>query len=187
MSPASQAAPTAPPIRPTPTGWQPLEGLQGYSLGTQGKVWKGRKGWWASRKGQAAIQGPFRGYRQAQAWVEEPLAQVAQERAAARAQKAEQASRERADRREETALRTWGELPPEERVLRPGQVWAHKTRAGREAMVLEVRKDTLVGLFRSDSGLAWKEAARETKDVQGFLKVYRFKGHEAPRAKGRKA
>jgi hypothetical protein len=50
-----------------------------------------------------------------------------------------------------------------------------------------VRKDTVVGLFKSDAGLAWKEAARETKDVRGFLKVYRFKGHETPKARGRKA
>ncbi|MGA2081526.1 MAG: hypothetical protein ABSH53_13085 [Holophaga sp.] len=187
MSPDPQVPSLAPRTRPRPADWQPLEGIQGYTLATQGKVWKGRKGWWASRKGQAAIQGPFRGYRQAQAWVEEPLAQAKQERAAGRAVKAEQASRDRAEQVEAMAVRTWGDLPAGERSLQPGQVWTHKVRAQREAMILEVRKDTVVGLFKSDAGLAWKEAARETKDVRGFLKVYRFKGHETPKARGRKA
>jgi hypothetical protein len=170
--------------RPAKTGWQPLEGIQGYTLGAQGKVWKGQKGWWASRKGQPGIVGPFRGYRLAQAWVEEPLAQAREAREQRQAQVREERARQRGEARAALVSRTWGDLPEAERVLAPGQLWEHKTRAGRAAMVLEVRKDTVVALFKSDPALAWKEAARDTVDLRGFLRVYRFKGHEVP--KGRK-
>lgn len=165
--------------------WSPMQGLRGFTLGSLGSVWKGQKGWWASRKGVDGQQGPFGGYRQAQAWVEEPLVQAKQERADRKAEKAGQSALKQAAAREAQDLKTWGGLPPGERALRPGQVWAHKARAAREAMILEVRKDTLVGLFRSDPALAWKDAARDTKDVQAFLRQYGYRG-AAPGA-GKKA
>jgi hypothetical protein len=153
-----------------------MPGLRGFTLGSHGSVWKGQKGWWASRKGTDGHQGPFGGHRLAQAWVEEPLVQAAQEKEARRTERAEQASQKKASAREAQDAKTWGALPPEERTLRPGQIWAHKANPGREAMVLEVRRDTLVGLFRSDPARPWKDAERDTKDVRAFLKQYGYRG-----------
>ena len=156
--------------------WTPMAGLKGYTLGSHGSVWKGQKGWWATRRGTDGHQGPFAGHRLAQAWVEEPLVQARQEQAARRAEQAEQAARRQASAREAQEARTWGRLPVEERRLQPGQVWGHKASPTREAMILEVRRDTLVGLFRSDPGLAWKDADRDTKDVRAFLRQYGYRG-----------
>jgi hypothetical protein len=153
-----------------------MAGIKGYTLGSHGSVWKGQKGWWASRKGMDGQQGPFGGHRQAQAWVEEPLVQAGREKADRQAEKARQASEKKTSAREAKDARTWGDLPPGERSLQPGQVWAHRANPGREAMVLEVRRDTLVGLFRSDPDLPWKDAARDTKDIQAFLRQYGYRG-----------
>ena len=173
MAPESQ--PPAP--RTGKAQWQPLEGVQGFSLGTQGKVWKGHKGWWASRKGQAGIQGPFRGYRLAQAWVEEPLNQAREARQREQAQAREERAARRREAQAAQASRTWGDLPEDKQVLAPGQVWLHKTVEGREAVVLEVRKDTVVALFRSAAAVSLQEAVRDTVDLRGFLRVYRYQGH----------
>lgn len=171
-------APASRSRKPRPAfDWTPMPGLnKGFALGAHGAVWKGQKGWWASRKGSEGQQGPFGGYRQAQAWVEEPLVAAEREKAERRTRKAEQAAQDQASAREAQEARTWGALPAAERVLRPGQVWAHKANPGRQAMLLEVRKDTLVGLFRSDPALAWKDAARDTKDLRAFLRLFVFLG-----------
>jgi hypothetical protein len=167
----------APAQRPGKAQWQPLEGVQGFSLGNQGKVWKGHKGWWASRKGQAGIQGPFRGYRLAQAWVEEPLNRAREAKEREKAQVREERVTRRREAQAALASRTWGDLPEEKQVLAPGQVWLHKTVEGREAVVLEVRKDTVVALFRSAAAVSLQEAVRDTIDLRGFLRVYRYQGH----------
>jgi hypothetical protein len=178
------------PKRPASRQWKALEGIQGYSLGTAGKVWKAMKGWWASRKDFAGIQGPFRGYRLAQAWVEEPLAEEQRLWAEHKATDAEKKSQRQAEAREAKAARTWGALPEGQRELRPGQIWTHKAAGvSRQAMILDVRKATLVALFRSDDAARWDDAARDTLDPAAFLRLYRFQGVEPGpgKKKGKKA
>jgi len=178
------------PKRPASREWKALEGIQGYSLGTAGKVWKAKKGWWASRKDFAGIQGPFRGYRLAQAWVEEPLAEERRLWAEHKAADAEKKAQEKAASLEAKAARTWGALPEGQRELRPGQIWAHKAAGvSRQAMILDVRKATLVALFRTDEATRWDDATRDTLDPTAFLRLYRFQGVQSGsgKQKGKKA
>ncbi len=155
--------------------WRPIEGLQkGFQLGSHGSVWKGAKGWWASRKGEENIQ-RFKGPNQAKAWVEEPL-RIAHE---ARMAKVAARHEERSARAEEKALRTWGDVTPEDRVLQPGQVWALKDPAypDRQLLVLGVRKDTVVALTRVD-GTPWSGCKRDVRSIESVPRLYRLVGRE---------
>ena len=166
-----------PPKRPLRLKWEPIDGVEGFALGTAGKVWKGSKGWWASRKGVAAIQGPFRGYRLAQTWVEEPMAEAERLWAEAKASNEKIKSQNKTSALDTKLAKTWGTLKDGDRELLAGQVWEHKSaKITREALIVEIRRETLVALVRTDEATPWKEAARDTLDPAGFLRVYRFKG-----------
>jgi hypothetical protein len=162
-----------------------------FQWGKQAAYWKGAKGWWASRKGYEGIQGPFRTPGAAQRWAEEPFREAHRARElAARAKLAEakgkkaaqkEAKREReaerAQAREAQALITWKGLPPEERVVRPGQVWALRDpRHAQQILVVEVKKTIAVVLAREGRSTPWKGLPRGPRTLGHLPKLYRLVG-----------
>lgn len=162
-----------------------------FQWGRQAAYWKGAKGWWASRKGHEGIQGPFRTSGAAQRWAEEPFREAHRAKAQAAREKLEEgrgrkaaqkeARREREavrdEAREAQALATWKGLPPEERVVCPGQVWALRDpRHARQILVVEVKKTIAVVLARDGKGTPWKGLPREPRTLGHLPKLYRLVG-----------
>jgi hypothetical protein len=156
--------------------WQCLDGLsKAFTWGKKASYWKGTKGWWAKREGTAAMGGPFKTPKQAREWAEEPFRAEFEEGQ----QFARQLAEERNAQVEAKARQTWGELPPEERVLRPGQIWQMKQEKfqDRQVLILDVRKDTVVVQARSGE-IPWEECLRDTRSIPGVLRLYRYLGRK---------
>jgi hypothetical protein len=148
---------------------------QAFSLvGAKGTLyWRGTKGWWAQRPGSDGMVGPFSRDHQARKWAEEP-ARLAHElkRQADAAKLATEAARA-----EEVQGRTWGSLPPAERQLRPGQVWAMKQEAhqNHQVLILQLRKESVLALIRSDKK-PWGACPQDVRSNHALLHVYRYLG-----------
>lgn len=150
------------------------EAMPCYQWGKRAAVWRGAKGWWASRQGQEGIQGPFRSMKQAQAWAESPWrerhdAKIASVLEAKETKAALQAAKEAA---------TWGGLPEEKRSLAAGQVWALRDGrlAGYEILILEVKRTTAGVLSRRSQSEPWKDAAKEVRSLATLPRLYRLVG-----------
>lgn len=170
---AQPKSPKPPRFKPD---WQPVVGCESaFRLGNHGSYWKGKKGWWASRKGDENIKGPFRGPNQARQWVEEPLREIH----AKRVENFLGRQQDRLAEAEAKVRRTWGELAPEERVLQPGQVWAMKDPAypDRQLLLVSIRKDTVVALVRAGEA-PWSQSKRDVRAIQGIPRLYRLIGME---------
>lgn len=151
------------------------EAMPCYQWGKRAAVWKGGKGWWASREGHEGIQGPFRTRNQAQGWAEAPWREVHELKAAARAEtRAEKVASEKAK-----ADATWAGLPEEDRKVAPGQVWALRDgrMAGYEVLVLEVNRAIAAVLSRRSPSEPWKEAPRTVRTLATLPRLYRLVGH----------
>ena len=163
-----------------------------FQWGRKAAYWKGKKGWWASRQGVEGIKGPFRTPGAAQTWAEEPfreqhrlaqqklrdaaqqaLAKRKAEREAHKARKADQAQA-----REAKDLLTWKGLPPEARIVQPGQVWAMRDPRfeGHQILVAEVKKKIAVVLARESKAMPWKGLAREPRTLTHLPRLYRLVG-----------
>lgn len=155
--------------------WEPMDGLpKAFTLkGEPGtSYWKGNKGWWASRKGTKGIQGPFKGSALARTWAEEPFL----EKARARAAKTEERKAARQAAREEAQIKIWGsQLHPEERRLAKGQIWVmrHPKFPTHQILIMDVRKDSVVALIRSDD-TPWKNCPHDVRSHHAILRLYRF-------------
>lgn len=162
-----------------------------FQWGRQAAYWKGAKGWWASRKGHEGIQGPFRTPGAAQRWAEEPFRDMHRAKEQAARDKVEDAKTrkavQRSARREREALRdqareaqaliTWKGLPPEERMVRAGQVWALRDpRHPQQVLVVEVKKTIAVVLAREGKGTPWKGLSREPRTLSHLPRLYRLVG-----------
>lgn len=163
-----------------------------FQWGRKAAYWRGKKGWWASRKDHEGIHGPFRTPGAAQKWAEEPfrlahrekqealrleaLKEKEERRARFEARKARAA--ERAREREEAALVTWNGLPPEERTVQAGQVWAMRDprHDGHQILVVEVKKKIAVVHARDTKGKAWRGLPREPRTLGHIPKLYRLVG-----------
>lgn len=155
--------------------WMPAPGLPNAFLFKKASYWKGQKGWWASRGDGSEMQGPFRGPRLAQAWAEEPYraeweAKVEKQRA----RKAEQEGKAK-EKRESQARSTWGDLPPERRQLRKGQIWVRRgdSFAGQQIKIVEVRKETVMVRTRMDK-TPWAKTAEDVRGIRDLMRLYRF-------------
>lgn len=163
-----------------------------FQWGKKAAYWKAAKGWWASRQGHEGIRGPFRTPGAAQKWAEEPFREqhrMAQEkrreeerqaleerrlkRAAKQAREAAQAEAHEAKER-----LTWNGLPPEERKVQVGQVWAMKDPRfeQHEILVVEVKKTIAVVQARDSKATSWKGLAQEPRTLGHLPKVYRLVG-----------
>lgn len=91
--------------------------------------WKGVNGWWASRKGEERVSGPFKTPEEARSWAEEPR------RASREAQLIRAAASATARSR-----KTWAGLPLEAQQLRAGQVWQRRHSRFKAHEVLLVAK-----------------------------------------------
>lgn len=162
-----------------------------FQWGKLAAYWKGTKGWWASRKGHEGIQGPFRTPGAAQRWAEEPFREAHRAKELAAREKVEGAKARQAARktarlvreaaqllaREDQALTTWKGLPPEERTVRPGQVWALRDpRHAQQILVVEVKKTIAVVLAREGKATPWKGLPREPRTLGHLPKLYRLVG-----------
>ena len=155
--------------------WVPFGGMQqAFSLvGAKGTLyWKGTKGWWAQRPGSNGMVGPFSRDHQARKWAEEPARLEFEQKA--QAATAKMAAREA--KREELQRSVWGALAPEERKLRPGQVWAMKQEAFREHQVLivQLRKQSVLALIRSDKK-PWRACPQDVRSNHALLHLYHYK------------
>ncbi len=151
------------------------EAMPCYQWGKRAAVWKGGKGWWASRTGHEGIQGPFRTRNQAQAWAEEPWREVQEARMARRAEV--QAGRTVAARAKDDA--TWGGLPEADRKVAPGQVWALRDgrHTGCEVLVVKVNRAIAAVLGRRSHSEPWKDAPRTVRTLATLPRLYRLVGH----------
>ena len=154
--------------------WVPFHGMQqAFSLvGAKGTLyWKGTKGWWAQRPGSNGMVGPFSREHQARKWAEEP-ARLAYEQKV-QAATAKMAAKDA--KKEELQRSTWGALPPGERKLRPGQVWAMKQEAFKDhqLLILQLRKKSVLALIRSDKK-PWRVCARDVRSNHALMHIYRY-------------
>lgn len=175
-----------------------------FQWGRKAAYWKGKKGWWASRQDHEGIKGPFRTPGAAQRWAEEPFReqhqiQAQKDRDAAHqvleARRAKRVARQardlaKAQEREAQALATWNHLPPTERTLQPGQVWAMRDPRfeGHQILVIEVKRTIAVVQARDSRATPWKGLPREPRTLAHIPKVYRLVGTaKVPGSAARKA
>lgn len=152
--------------------WTRVEGSESaFRLDKDTAYWKGQRGWWAQRPGASTIAGPFKGSRLAREWAEEPHLEPIKKKLA------EKADREaaRSARQEEVQAGIWGTLPPDQRQFQAGQVWAmkHPRYQDREALILDLRKDSVLALVRSGS-VPWKDCEKDVRSHRALLHLYRF-------------
>ncbi len=150
------------------------EAMPCFQWGKKAAVWKGGKGWWASREGHEGIHGPFRSRNQAQAWAEAPWREAFESKVAVKAEaQAEKAAAERAK-----AEATWAGLPEAQRKVAPGQVWSLRDgrMAGYEVLVLEVKKAIAAVLARKSPTEPWKDAPRTVRSLSTLPRLYRLVG-----------
>lgn len=140
--------------------------------------WHGIKGWWADRGNGEDMGGPFRGPRIAQAWAEGPLRAEFERQEQVREEKRQTRQAAQEQREEAKARRTWGDAPADARGLSVGQIWAMKQEAfkGRQVLILEIRKTSVVVLTRAQPKERWKHANRDVREARGLLRVYRLVG-----------
>jgi hypothetical protein len=148
---------------------------QAFSLvGSKGTLyWRGTKGWWAQRPGSDGMVGPFSRDHQARKWAEEPD-RLAQEQKV-QADIAKAANKEA--QAEKVLTNIWGSLPPDERKLRPGQVWGMKQEAFKDhqVLILQLRKESVLALVRSDKK-PWGVCPQDVRSNHALLHLYRYQG-----------
>lgn len=161
-----------------------------FQWGKRAAYWKGAKGWWASRKDHEGIQGPFRTPGAALRWAEEPFREAhraalkqareeaQRERDERKAKRLERKSRatEQAQEREAQALATWNGLPPEDRKVQAGQVWAMRNprHADHQILVVEVKKRIASVHSRATEATPWKGLRREPRSLGHIPRLYRL-------------
>ena len=163
-----------------------------FQWGRKAAYWKGRKGWWASRQDHEGIKGPFRTPGTAQKWAEAPFRELHRLKVQKDREEAQQAQEDRrakraahqardeakAQEREAQALATWKNLPPEERTLQAGQIWAMKDPrfSGHQILVVEVKRTIAVVLALDAKATPWKDLPREPRTLGHIPRVYRLVG-----------
>ena len=166
--------------------WVPLDGMaEAFALvGSKGAVcWRGRKGWWAQRPGSEIAHGPFSRNHQARKWAEEP-ARLAFEK------EREDAANKAADKKAKAEVaqkKIWGDLSPEERKLRPGQIWAMKAAGHQDHQVLivDLRKQSVLALVRANKR-PWGVCSQDVRSNHALLHLYRYVGEaKIPKAKAK--